>query len=231
MLPLLLFAMAAGDDPLKAKPVPDAVLAQERGGFSLPGGLDVALTVQTQTAIDGKVVLTTVFKAVEGAPAFTAYVPRPGETVVSHTASGADGAQSAQTMPTVVIDGRNGIRVTPGVAPPVVSIGGGTGDAGGGVPAGLVEAGAGAVTDAGTIGGNSSSGSLRTIELQGADINVTHLAGSAFGSAIANSGSDRAIDTTTSVGIDLQNAGPDNLGSTMFRVENVAIDALTSRIN
>jgi hypothetical protein len=229
MLSLMLVAMAAaGDDPLKT-PLPDPVLAQERGGFSLPGGLDIALTVQTQTAIDGKVVLTTVFRAVEGPAAFTAYVPRPGETVVSHNNAASGGAAGTQTLPTVVIDGRNGVRVTPGVTPPTVSVTGGAGG-NGGVPDGLVEAGAGAVTDAGTVGG-SASGSVRTIELRGSDISVTHLAGGAFGSAIANSGSDRAIDTTTSVGIDLSNAGPDNLGSTMFRVENVAIDALRSRIN
>lgn len=228
MLSLMLLAMI-GDDRFKT-PVPDAVLAQERGGFSLPGGLDVALTVQTQTAIDGKVVLTTVFRAVEGNPAFTAYVPRPGEPVAAQNGSGGAGAAGPSTMPVVVVDGRNGIRVTPGVTAPGVSVTGGTGGNTGASLDGLVEAGAGAVTDTGTISGNASSGALRTIELRGSDISVTHLAGTAFGSAIANSGSDRAIDTTTSVGIDLQNAGPDNLGSTMFRVEDVAIGALTDRI-
>ena len=61
------------------------------------------------------------------------------------------------------------------------------------------------------------------------DIRIVHLTGNAIGSAIANMGSDRAIDTQTTLSIDLRNAGPDVLGSTMLRVEDVGIGALTSR--
>jgi hypothetical protein len=61
------------------------------------------------------------------------------------------------------------------------------------------------------------------------DIRIFHLTRNAIGSAITNTGSDRAIDTHTSVSIDLRNAGPDVLGSAMLRVEDVALGALASR--
>ncbi|MDB5682360.1 MAG: hypothetical protein JWM75_58, partial [Sphingomonas bacterium] len=41
----------------------------------------------------------------------------------------------------------------------------------------------------------------------------------------ANTASDRTIDTTTTIGLDLGNVRPDLIGSSMFRVENVAVEA------
>ena len=79
-------------------------------------------------------------------------------------------------------------------------------------------------TDNGTV-----QQDMAGVSLQGTDIRIVHLTGSAIGSAIANSGNDRAIDTLTTLSIDLSNAGPDVLGSAMLRVEGVAIDAASMR--
>jgi hypothetical protein len=98
------------------------------------------------------------------------------------------------------------------------------------LPAGLVEAGAGTI-ESGTLSA-SADGPVRRIELlQGQEISITHLAGGAFGSAIANTGSDRTVETVTSVGIDVRNASPDNLGSTFLQVGDLAADAMARRIN
>lgn len=212
---------------MAAAPVPDPVLAEQRGGFRLPNGIDVALTVQTQSAINGAVVLRTVFQLDEGPANLTIYAPKPGETVAA-----GDRASTTQatSMPSVSFDSRNGIQVQPGTSGPAVAISSGPANAPGAVPAGLTQVASGAQTDAGLIT-EAARGGVRTVELSGADLSITHLSGNAFGSAIANTGSDRTIDTTTSVSIDLANAGPDVLGSAMMRVQDVATDAATMRIN
>lgn len=212
---LLLLALAAG--PFAVAPLADEELAGHRGGFALPGGIDVAMTIDTQTAVDGAVVLRTVFRADQGVPTLTTYVPRAGETVAAAPVRVA----AVTTVPTVSYDRQSGIQVTGGLATPDVALTG----APGAIPAGLeqVSGGAGNVSE-------RTEGALRLVELTGADLTVTHLAGSAFGAAIANMGSDRTIDTQTSVAIDLTGAGPDVIGSSMLRVQDVAMQALVGRL-
>ncbi|MBC9033915.1 hypothetical protein IAG41_16100 [Sphingomonas sp. JC676] len=202
----------------------DAELANQRGGIHLPNGIDVAITVQTETAIDNAVVLRSVFKIDQGQPKFTIFVPRPGERVTSES-RGADGRTP---LPSVSYDSRTGIQVVPGYGAPAVS----TADAASmqireGLmpvdPTGPVQ------TDFGTVF-RKDQGGVAQAALQGSDFSVTHFAGAAFGSLITNSGNDRVIDTTTTLAIDLRNAGPDLVGSAMPRVENIAIDALQSRV-
>lgn len=211
----LLLALVAQE---AAAPVADRVLAEQRGGFRLPTGVDVAITVRTDTAVNGALVLRTVFSADRGAPTVTVYAPHAGQTVASPIP-----AASAQGgTPTVTVDARGVLQVTPGVGTLAV----GTRDAGA-LPAGLEQVAAGTVTDHGTI---IEGAGARTVTLQGDDLAITHLTGTALGSAIANSGSDRVIDTQTSIAIDLGGAGPDKVGSAMLRVEDVALGALQTRV-
>jgi len=220
----MLLLMLAQDVPLAAASVPDAELAQIRGGFSLPSGIDVALTVQTQTAINGAIVLRSVFRADQGSPTLSVYAPTSGATVAADRVT-ASGGSSA--MPIITYDGRGGLQVTPATGGPAATVSTGVADA---VPAGLekVAAGSSLATDNGVVS-QTAAGGLQTAELRAADLSITHLAGTAFGSAIANAGSDRAIDTQTSVGIDLHNVGPTILASAMLRVEDVATGAMLTR--
>lgn len=223
---LTLVLMLVPDILFAQPPVPDPVLADQRGGFQLPGGIDVALTVQTTTAVDGAVVLRTVFAADRGPAALSVYVPKPGEVVPAEAKAAAAGTVA---MPTVTYDRRSGITVTPALAPPSVTLSTGAAAADGGAGLTRVDAGgAGVATDAGHVVQHQQGG-LQTVELRARDLDVTHLAGTAFGSAVANSGNDRTIDTQTVVSIDLRNAGPDVLGSSMLRAQDVATDALTMR--
>lgn len=208
--------------------VSDPVLDQARGGFQLPNGIDVAITVQTQTAVDGAVVLRTVFQANQGAPTLSVYVPKPGEVVAAPAS--AQTAAGANSAPTITYDRQGGIQVTQAAAMPPLAVGVTGSTSAGETPSGLtaVDAATGVVTDAGTVTRTDRAG-IDTVRLDAANLSITHFAGNAFGSAIANSGNDRAIDTTTSVSIGLSNAGPDVLGSAMLRVQDIAGEAIRGR--
>lgn len=223
----LALLLLAQDAPMAATSVPDAELATQRGGFMLPNGVDVALTVQTQTSLNGAVVLRSVFRADQGAPTLTVYAPKPGATVSAETTQGAQGGAAA--MPTVTYDTRSGLQITPAAGGPSVAITM-SGAAGEAIAAGLekVAPGASVSTDNGVVSQAMANG-LQTAELRAADLSITHLAGTAFGAAIANSGSDRAIDTTTGVAIDLRNMDQTILSSAMLRAEDVATGAMLTR--
>ena len=228
LLMILAQAAAAISAPIAGEVVADPVLAEQRGGFQLPNGIDVALTVQTQTAVNGAVVLRTVFQVDKGSPSFTIYAPKPGEIVAAGVA-GTGRSASGSTAPTITYDRSGGLQIMPGTTSPTVSVTG-TSITAGALPSGLTEVAPGAVTDAGTIGEKTTNGT-RAVSLDGADLMITHLAGNAFGSAIANSGGDRVIDTQTTVSINLGNTSPDTLGSSMFRVQDIALDAVAMRAN
>ncbi|MBC7284911.1 hypothetical protein [Hoeflea sp.] len=67
--------------PFQAERVPDSVLAAQRGGLRLPGGIDVHLSIDTVTAVDGRIVLQTVTRIAEGSPVVSAYAPAEGQSV------------------------------------------------------------------------------------------------------------------------------------------------------
>lgn len=209
-------------------PVPDSELALQRGGLRLPNGIDIAVTVQTQTAVNGGVVLQTVYKVDEGAPTLAISVPSAGETVpLPQSAQGAQ-AGAVTRSPTVSFDRTNGLQVTPAVSTPAVALAMGSGKPAGATQQGLTQASAGTVTDFGVVTENAGNG-VRSVSLTAADLTITHLAGNAFGTAIVNSGNDRVIDSQTTISIDLGNFSPDTLGSAMFRVQDIALDAVALR--
>lgn len=223
-------AAAAGEPAFDAAAVPDAVLATQRGGVRLPNGIDLALSVQTQTAVNGAVVLQTVYALDQGPASLTVYAPPKG-SVVPAASSASPPPGSAATLPVVSYDPRTGLTVSQGHGGVPVTVGGGVRAGPPTVAPGLkaLDQSTGQETAAGAVT-SRTDGLLRTVTLSGTDFTVSHLAGAAFGSAIANSGSDRAIDTITSISIDLRNAGPDLIGSVFFRVEDVALGALGSRM-
>lgn len=228
LLLVLAQVVAAEPAPMAAAPISDSVLAEQRGGFRLPNGIDVALSVQTQTALNGAILLRTVFQVDRGAPTLTIYAPKPGETVAAEGVGDTRPSASTAVASTISYDRLSGLQVTQAAPRAIMSVSAGRGPDP--VPAGLTQVVAGTSTDAGTISATGGSG-VRSVSLAGADLTITHLVGNAFGSAIANSGSDRAIDTQTTLSITLGNAGPDTLGSAMFRVQDMALDSIALRTN
>lgn len=231
MIAALLLLLAGQSAPVAAQALADHELAAQRGGFLLPNGVEVALTVQSQTVLNGAVVLRTVFRADQGAPTLTVYAPKPGTTVVAQRGD-APATGAAAAAPSISYDPRTGIQVTPGAVMPSVSVSSGarTPDAATSADLQAVDAsGAGIATDAGQIV-VTRTGGLDTVQLRAGDLTVSHFAGNAFGSAIANSGNDRAIDTSTSVSIDLSNAGPDVVGSALLRVQDLGSAVTAMRV-
>ncbi len=225
-LALILMQSTPAAAPFDEPTIPEPVLAEQRGGIRLPSGIDVTLSIDSRTAVNGAIVLQTVVKIDKGAPVVTAYAPRDGEAIAMTTGqTGMNGSPAA----TVTYDGQRGLVVTTPALSPSVSVGGS--QDGTGMPVeGLQEV---DLSQQYT----SANGQIRkgmlgvsdAVEFSSSDLNVLHLINNAYGSAVLNSGSDRTIDTQTSISIDLRNAGPDVLGSTMLRVEGLAIDAVRGR--
>lgn len=155
-------------------PLPPPVLAELRGGFDLPNGMTVTLGVTTDTRIDGRDVLRTVFDI------------RQGTSSLSVLANHADTGVLATIDGTEVATADGTVRVR--------------------------------TSDSGT-----------RVDFSGDRIDVSHLAGSALGSVIANSASDRTIDVATTVTIGLGGVTPDAIGGSLARVDTLALDA-TSRM-
>lgn len=233
LAPLTVAAQPSADVALDgpsfdSEAVPDETLAEQRGGIRLPSGIDVALGVETHTAVNGAVVLQTVMKLDEGAPTVTVYAPEDGETVAARPNAGQQGVSPA---PTVVYDRQGGVRISRSGLGPNVSITSSPSAAGSQDTSGLIEIDmANPVTTQDGVIARVGEAARSGVELKSSDLHVVHYTAGAFGSAIANSANDRVIDTQTTISIDLRNAGPDVLGSTMFRVENVAIDAMSTRM-
>lgn len=222
---LLLLAAQASAAPFAQAPLPDPVLAEHRGGVRLPNGIEANWSIDTRTAVNGAVVLQTIVRIDGGPPQVAAFAPAAGETVAL---PGQAPPSVAGGQPTVSYDRQTGLLVTSAANPATFTVTGGSSQAG--PIAGLrpVDPRASAATDAGIVGLAGAAGE-RGVTLTASDIQITHLTGNALGSVIVNSGSDRVIDTQTTLAIDLSNAGPDVLGSAMFRVENVTVDALAGR--
>ncbi len=211
-------------------PLPEIELSAHRGGFKLPNGVDVALTVQSQTAIDGAIVLRTVFRLDQGSPQFSVFAPKPGEPVAAPTSGATSTSTSnASEAPIISFDSRSGVHITQSRNAPSISVTFAPPEAGeNSAFAELSANGHDIATDNGTISQSSQQG-LASAQLQASDISIRHLAGHAFGSVITNAGSDRIIDTQTSINIDLRNAEATLLGSGALRIDSLIIDGLLTR--
>ncbi|MET0375741.1 MAG: hypothetical protein ABW128_15980 [Rhizorhabdus sp.] len=231
---LLIAAALAGaagpdDDP---PAVPDAELATMRGGLLLPNGLNVAIGIDIQTRIDGVLALHTIYSS-EG-PNAGVRVYTDGTTSPSAAPGTVTVATGDPDWPTVSVSRTpTGTTVTaPGPDTPAsvnIVAGPATGwlDAAGQtlVP---VTANGPAVT--------ASSGSVRlTSDDRGTQValvtpatEIRHLVGQATGAVIANTGNDRAIDTVSTINVNLVGL-PVALMNGVLLVNRIAADAAGQR--
>jgi hypothetical protein len=227
VVPLVL-VMAAPETVFAEPPIAEAELAELRGGFSTPGGLDIAIAVQTDTRVDGSLILRTVFRANEGPATLAAYAPQTDPSAVKTPVAivAAEGGPSVNVM----FDRSNGVRfVNGGAASPSLSISTGAAEELGASPDGsaaipLSQGGPAIDVASGSLA-IRSTGSGSRVNLQGPGLDVSHVIGSAFGSVIANSANDRSIETVTSIGLDISGATVANLGSALLRVDTLTTDA------
>ena len=213
--------------------VTDRELATMRGGVRLPNGLDLALGIDIQTRIDGLLALHTVY-ASEGS--------QPGIRVYTDGAKPVPTAPTTQTIaagpvagtPLLVVDrSPSGTTILPTSATPAATVNIVNGDpstwlSGAGQIQVPVALGGPAVS---TPAGDVSLAADRNgavVMLQAPGLAVQQLVGQAAGVVIANTVSDRVIDTVSSVNVDLHGLTPALLTST-FMAERAAMDAAITR--
>lgn len=227
-----LVALPAIASPFDTPAVSDAELDTMRGGFALPGGLDVALAVRLDTAVDGRLVLRTVFTADQGAPQVAVFAPPPGQAgpAVARSTGGVAAPATARGVE-IAFDRSNGVTMirSSGVAAPAITVG--TAVAPAPPPVGwmpLALAAGPVATSDGTVSVVPFGAGVR-IDLDGPDLAVAHLTGQAFGTIVANTASDRAIDSVTTIDLSINGATPQTIGSALLRIDSIAIDAVRAR--
>ncbi len=172
-LSLLALPAAAAATPFpQSAPMTVAELDAERGGFALPGGLQVAIAVVTDTRIDGRLVLRSTYRLDEGAPALQAFGRNASGELVA-----VDAATAAVSSPDGVISLRG------------------------------------------------QGGGTTRVDLAANGTDVSHLLGRSIGSIVANTANNRAIDVSTTIDLNLRNATPDLVGSSLLRAEALALSA------
>jgi hypothetical protein len=218
--------IAAHEPPPFAGAVDPSELGEMRGGFTLPSGLEVALSVVTETALDGATLLRTQFTIADRAPTLQVFV---GDgTAAGMREAGAASTAAGAVRPDITYNREQGLTVMPGTTSAIpFNINVGASSASAADPSLQqveVAPGASVATPVGVVS-HLQSGLLGRIELQADGLDTTHFYGSAFGSLTANTASDQAIDTVTSVTINLGNVSPDTLGSVLSRVEGLSVDS------
>ncbi len=225
---------AGGEMAFDSAPVGDAELAGSYGKFIAPNGVDIAMIVQSDTAINGQIVLRSVLIADRGPASIQVFAPAVGAQGPQVQGNAAQSATGSQGL-TVTID-RTGatstVRPTYAASPtmPNVAIGeGGQTDSSGLVPVTVSAGGAGVDTGAGTVtAATTANGSRITLDAQG--LSISHLIGGATGSIITNTVNNRTIDTVTTVSIDVHNSEALSLGSSLLRVDGLATAATQAMV-
>lgn len=181
-----------------ANPVPDRALAGMRGGILLANGTNVAIGIALETRVDGIVALRTQFSTETVGVQVFAGGPPPATDGVATPANSSPGLPDIRII-------RNGIGTTIGMAP--------------NVSIGQMRVSSAAAETVGTpldLGGDRSVATafgtvqaMRTatgtvVQLTGADLSIQQSIGQAIGTVVANTASNRVIDTVTAVNIDLR---------------------------
>lgn len=229
MLLLLTLAASAAYAPV---PVPDPHLAEMRGGFALPGGLQASMAVRTETSVNGALLLRSVYRLNEGAPSLQVFAPRAGETVRGGAAVEATG-RALQGSVNVNFDRQNGFSIARQMTSPVAGLTVASGAAAAQAQAtdlpaldlsnGPVE------TAGGRVSVSDLPQGVRT-RIEGDGIDASHLFGGAFGTVVANTANARDIESATTIGLELRGATPLNLGSALLRAESLAADAVRQMV-
>lgn len=214
--------------PVPAAPrLTDAELAQVTGKFVLPNGVELALTVTSDTVVNGQLVLRTVFTVDHGSR--LQIFGRDGQGgelpyAVSSVSGGA--APRTSSGASIAVDRVAGLTtLTPTfAASPATSVTVGA-VAQGAVPAGLVSVpvvsgGPALATADGTVAVRSLGGGSQ-VTFTGDRLAVANLVGPSIATAVVNSASNRTLDSVTTITIDARNLAPYQVGAAQMRVDSL----------
>lgn len=225
-----LLALAAAPLPAQelGEPLADAELAAMTGKFILPGGGSLALSVTSDTMLNGALVLRTVLTVDQGSNVQVYGRPDGAAAPTSPSAATVHTVSTLTSGASVLFDRRSGAQITP---PTVSTIRvGGTGAAGAGAaelgltPIAVAAGGPAVRTPDGLVSVTTLANGTQ-VSLAGDQIGIAHLVGPSVATAILNSGNDRTIDTVTTIGIDLHDAAALAMGSAAMKVDALAADA------
>ena len=228
--PVLLAATlsAAQAQQAPAPKLSDAELARVTGKFVLPNGVELALSVTSDTVVNGQLILRTVL-TVDRTTQLQVF-GRTGQAAGTPYAGSVGVAAAQATGVTIALDRKSGIQtLTPTFAvsrAPSVSVGGTAQDpASLGLAAVPVVAGGPAIA---TVDGAVSLQAVRggsQVSFAGDQLAVVNLVGQSIASAVVNSANDRTLDSVTNVSVDARNLAPYQIGAAQMRVDSLVTDA------
>jgi hypothetical protein len=202
---VLSFAPAAAQNgPFERAPtVADGKLDQVRGGVLLPNGMDIGLGIAVDTRIDGHLVLSTVLTMDD----------------VAHLSVYTGGEMRGQTPATMfLVPGPNGPSLVR-IAQDASSLPAGSG----GQPIAVVPNGAPVETQWGAVQ-LAQSDTQSTVLLAGEGVELRHMIGTVTGALVANTGSNRVIDTMVTIDLDIRHSAIPT-GAMMLRLDSVLAGA------
>ncbi|MBI0477239.1 hypothetical protein D9601_17970 [Sphingomonas sp. MA1305] len=229
-----LFAVS-GEQPVDAQdfgaPLPDSELATLTGKFMLPGGGSLALSVTSDTLVNGTPVLRTVLTIdqtanlqVFGRDGNAASAAATGKSGSGSDAGTSAGAGALASGVSVLFDRRTGAQIT---VPTVSTVRTGTVGAAdsqpGLVPLAIVAGGPAVQTPDGLVTLTSLANGSQ-VTLAGDQIGIAHLVGQSVATAVLNAGNDRTIDTVTTIGVTLHDATALTMGSAALKMDVLAAD-------
>lgn len=185
--------------------VADDRLDDVRGGFLLPNGMDIGLGITVDTLIDGRPALSTVL-TIDNASNLTIY-------------TGGDMQRQAAATE-LLVPGPNGpslVRITQDASP--------SSGISGRQPIAILPNGAPVPTQWGAVQ-LTQSDTQSTVFLVGDGLELRHMIGTVTGALVANTGSDRVIDTRVTVDVDIRHSAIPT-GAMMLRLDAVLAGAAT----
>lgn len=219
------------DPPFAVHRVGEGELAAMRGRLLLPNGLDVAIGIDIQTRVDGILVLHTIY-ASEGA--------NPGVRVFTDGAGAATTAPATVRLaspsttgtPVVIVDrSPTGTTILPTAATAAATVNLVNGDpstwltSAGQTEVPVTANGPAVDAQPGAISLRSDAGGA-VVMLTTPDLQIRQLIGQATGVVVANTGSDRTIDTVSSVNVDLNGISPATFAA-VFAAQRAVFDAFS----
>ena len=212
----------------------DPELAAVTGKFLLPNGIEIALSVTSDSFVDGRAVLRTNFTidrtasvsvfgrtSDSGEPAArTGMVTSSGTGTTVNTGQGVAvifdrASHTQQITPTFAVG--NAANVTTGTGTE-------TSPAALGLSPLDVQPGVGVPTADGIVTLTALPRGTQ-VDLAGNGLAIANLVGQSIATAVINSANNRTIDTVTNVNIDLRSADALALGNAALRVDSLALDA------
>ncbi len=234
----LVLPVAAAGDPAESVSAPrltDAELAKVTGKFVLPNGVELALSVTSDTVVNGQLILRTVL-TVDRSTQLQVFGRTGQESTVAYTGT-AESDRAPMPMGVVVeFDRKSGLQtVTPTFSVArgsTVTLGAVSEEpqALGLAALPLLPGGPAISTADGVVSLAAAQNGSQQVTFVGDQLSVVNLVGQSIATALANTANDRTLDSVTNVAIDVRNLAPYQVGMAQLRIDALAVDATRGMI-